>query len=377
MSPLLLGAGAGAAGLLLAFANGANDNLKGVATLYGSGAAAYRGALVWATIATAAGGIAALFLASRLAQAFTGSGLVGEAVAGTPLFVAAAAAGTAATVGLATRFALPVSTTHALTGALVGAGLAATGGALELGVLAAGFLLPLALSPFLAVALTVILYHALHGARVGLGISSDLCVCVGEQVVHVFPAGATHAAAASAGALTARAGRQAYCVERYRGRMVGLSVHGAVTAMHYVSAGLVSFARGLNDTPKIAALLLAGGALAPSLGTMVVVVTMALGGWLAARPVTETMARRVTSMNEGQGLAANLVTSLLVITASPLGFPVSTTHVSCGSIFGVGLVRRSADLRVIGQILLAWLVTLPLGLALGAATYWAGARLWG
>ncbi|MBI5362452.1 MAG: inorganic phosphate transporter, partial [Planctomycetes bacterium] len=60
----------------LAFANGANDNFKGVATLYGSGAASFRTALTWATATTLLGSIASIALAASLTQAFSGSGIV-------------------------------------------------------------------------------------------------------------------------------------------------------------------------------------------------------------------------------------------------------------------------------------------------------------
>ena len=61
--------------------------------------------------------------------------------------------------------------------------------------------------------------------------------------------------------------------------------------------------------------------------------------------------------------------SLLVAGASRLGLPVSTTHVAVGSLFGIGLVNRTANARMIGTILLAWVTTLPLGAALAAGAY--------
>jgi len=77
------------------------------------------------------------------------------------------------------------------------------------------------------------------------------------------------------------------------------------------------------------------------------------------------MSTRVTAMNPGQGLVANVVTAVLVIGASRFGLPVSTTHVSCGSLFGIGTVTRQAHWRTIGGILVAWVVTLPLAGILG------------
>jgi PiT family inorganic phosphate transporter len=79
------------------------------------------------------------------------------------------------------------------------------------------------------------------------------------------------------------------------------------------------------------------------------------------------MAWRITGMNEGQAASANFVTAALVAVASPLGLPVSTTHVSCGALFGIGAVTGEARWRTIGGIFTAWVVTLPLAAALAAA----------
>ena len=115
----------GFAVLFLAYSNGANDNFKGVATLFGSGTCTYRLALIWATVTTLAGSLLALVLAAGLVDAFKGKGLVPDDVTQQPAFVLAVALGAALTVFLATITGLPVSTTHALTGGLVGAGLVA------------------------------------------------------------------------------------------------------------------------------------------------------------------------------------------------------------------------------------------------------------
>jgi PiT family inorganic phosphate transporter len=71
-------------------------------------------------------------------------------------------------------------------------------------------------------------------------------------------------------------------------------------------------------------------------------------------------------MNHGQGFSANLVTATLVLLASRLGLPVSTTHVSCGGLFGIGAVTGQARWKVIATVLLAWVVTLPVATVLGA-----------
>lgn len=109
------------AALFLAFSNGANDNFKGFATIWGSDTLNYRQALTLATLATLAGCFAALFLAESLVQNFSGKGLVADTVVNTPLFILSVSCGAAVTIFLATRLGYPVSTTHALIGALIGA----------------------------------------------------------------------------------------------------------------------------------------------------------------------------------------------------------------------------------------------------------------
>jgi PiT family inorganic phosphate transporter len=81
------------------------------------------------------------------------------------------------------------------------------------------------------------------------------------------------------------------------------------------------------------------------------------------------MAHGVTEMNPGQGFTANIVTALLVIGASSFGVPVSTTHVSCGSLFGIGAVTGRAKWRSIRHILLAWAITLPVAALLAVGCF--------
>jgi len=355
-------------GLLLAYANGANDNFKGVATLLGSGTTAYRPALLWATVTTALGSATALVLGRELLRAFGGKGLVPPEVVGDPLFAAAVALAAGLTVLLATRLGFPVSTTHALIGALVGAGLLASPGGINGATLASGFVLPLLTSPFIAVAGAAVVYPALRFARRGLGVTQETCVCVGDEVVAVVPGalGTEHALGAVSLPLIS-GGTEPTCRIRYRGAFLGLRARLVLDALHYLSAGAVSFARGVNDTPKIAALLLVGEMVAPGTALTGVGVVIAAGGLIGARRVAQTMSHRVTEMNPGQGFVANFVTASLVIGASGLGLPVSTTHVSCGSLFGIGAVTRQAHWKTIATILLAWVTTLPLAAALGLA----------
>src|SRR5215475_4318990 len=104
MMGLLVGAA-----LLVAFVNGANDNFKGVATLYGSGILSYRTALALASVSTAAGSLFSVVAASGLARSLSGRGLVPQAML-TPSFLTAVAIAAGLTVLMATWLGLPVST---------------------------------------------------------------------------------------------------------------------------------------------------------------------------------------------------------------------------------------------------------------------------
>ena len=146
-----------------------------------------------------------------------------------------------------------------------------------------------------------------------------------------------------------------------------IELNGAVLLS--VAAGAVSFARGLNDTPKIVALSLVAGALDLRLSTLLVAAMIALGGIFNARAVAQTVSKRITGMEPVHGLWANLVTSVLVIFASRWGMPVSTTHVSCGALFGIGIANGQARWKMIRTILMAWLLTLPLAALLSASVF--------
>jgi len=300
----------------VAFTNGANGNFKGVASLYGSGTTSRRTALAWGTAATFAGSIAALFLAGGLLQKFGGRGLVPDTLARSPDFLAAAAIGTALTSFLATRLGFPVSTTHALVGALVGAGLAGGGEEVRFAALGKQFLYPLMLSPLMAVLLGGLAYAMLRMS----GLAPD---------------------------------------ERSR----------RLDVFHFASTGAASFARGLNDTPKMAALLAVAPGLEMHWAFLAVAIAIAVGAWLDADNVAETLGKKVTDMNPGQGFAASLVTAGLVATASFHSLPVSTTHVSVGALTGMGASTRQTRWRKVAEILLAWVCTVPCAAMLAAVAY--------
>src|SRR5437016_11293536 len=172
----------------LAYSNGANDNFKGVASLFGSRTTSYRGAISWATVTTFAGSVAAIFLAQALLKKFSGKGLVPDTFTASPSFVLAVALGAGSTVILATLTGFPISTTHGLTGALVGAGLVAAGPQVDFGALGKNFVLPLLLSPLLAAASGAFIYLIFRWPRLRGGVTKELCLCVGvEQQILAMP----------------------------------------------------------------------------------------------------------------------------------------------------------------------------------------------
>jgi len=296
----------------VAFTNGANANFKGVASLYGSGTTTLRQAAWWGTGTTFAGSLAAIFLAHGLLSTFSGRGLVPDALVASPRFVCEVAIGAALTSFLSTRLGFPVSTTHALVGALVGAGLAA-GGEVRLPALVTLFIYPLIVSPLLAAALGAIVYFLLKSLK----LAPD---------------------------------QRTPTLDR----------------LHFLSTGAASFARGVNDTPKMAALMLAVPGLAMHWGFLIIAVAIALGGLLDIRNVAETLAKKITGMNPGQWFAASLVTAGLVATASLHSVPVSTTHVSVGAMTGMGVAIRQAHRKMLIEILIAWVTTVPCGALLAA-----------
>jgi PiT family inorganic phosphate transporter len=359
----------------LAYSNGANDNFKGVATLYGSGTTTYRTALMWASAATFLGCLVSIALAHRLVSAFSGKGLM-TTESLDPQMLAAVGGAAAITIMLATVLGMPTSTTHALTGALVGVGLMADAGGLRWSLLGTRFAQPLLLSPLLAIGITVVAHPVLHWLRARTGIERQSCLCIGEQLarpVAVMADGKSTLAMREGPAPIIRVGKADQCLDRYTGRVIGIQAHTLIDSAHYLSGGAVCFARAVNDTPKIAAVLLAAGGVAGaglvSWQLALVSVAMIVGGVIQSRKVAETMSKRITDLNPGQGLTANLVTALLVTGASRFGMPVSTTHVSCSSIFGIGLVNHKRDWKTITSILVTWFTTMPMGIVAGALLY--------
>lgn len=302
--------------LIVAFTNGANANPKGVASLYGSGLTSRRTAVLWGTATTFLGCLAAIYFAQGLLTQFSGKEVVPDDFVKLPAFAFAVAMGGAATSFLATRFGFPVSTTHALVGALAGAGLAAAPSQVNWLPLARNFLLPLLISPLVAA---------------GIGFAACLML------------------------------RRLGWLNAPRSRWTD--------GLHFLSAGAASFARGLNDAPKMAALFMVIPESTSSSAILLVAIAMAAGGLIDSKNVTETLGKKLTDMEVNDGLVASLATACLVTTASYHSLPVSTTHVSVGSLTGIGIANQRLRNWKLIEVVMAWVCTVPCGAIFGAMSY--------
>ncbi len=336
---------------LLAFSNGANDVSKGIATLVGSGTASIRRATLWGVATTALGSVAAIMFGGLLLNVFS-KGLLADGF--DPARIAlAVAAGASLWVLIASRLGLPVSTTHAIVGAIIGAGLASFGGD---GVSWSGLekkaILPLLVSPFVSFGIS---YFSFPFINKRLASSKERCLCV-EQC-EIVPA--TNAFAFSIPVISVVAGNVETCppasANSFQMKLTDM--------LHFVSSGLTSFARGLNDTPKMAALLLSATAFGVQSNTFIyllVALGIVAGGLIGGRRVIETLSEKITSLEPVEGFVSNAITAMLVVTGSLFGLPFSTTHVSTSSIVGIGVASgNGVRWKVVRDILLAWLVTLP------------------
>lgn len=338
------------AALLLAFANGANDNFKGFATVWGSATLSYRKALIIATLAAIAGSLLSVLLANGLVKQFSGKGLVPDEIVALPVFALAVGTGAASAVLIATRVGLPISTTHALVGGLVGAGLAAGTGEVNFANLGVAFVVPLLASPFVSAGIGYLLSRFLAKRN-----TAKDCICVVDK--GIFSNGGTVAQRTSASVVIIDTNEA--CVIHGAGA-VRASISKTIDRAHIGSAATICFARSVNDTPKLAGLMVVANGSNPTISLIAIAIAVAAGGLLLSRKVAETMSQKITPLTSVQGLAANLTTSALVLVASFKSLPVSTTHVSVGAITGVGAGAGTLSIETVRTILLSWVGTLPL-----------------
>ncbi|MGE0178717.1 MAG: anion permease [Sphingomonas sp.] len=150
--------------------------------------------------------------------------------------------------------------------------------------------------------------------------------------------------------------------------------------LHLISSAAYSVSHGLNDAQKtmgiITVLLYSTGYLAgefqvPHWVAIACYIAIALGTLSGGWKIIETMGSRITKLSQHQGFSASAGGSVMVFTASVLGIPVSTTHTITGCVIGAGVARRASAVRwgVAGNVMIAWIITIPASAAVGAAFY--------
>jgi inorganic phosphate transporter, PiT family len=311
--------------LVFDFTNGFHDTANAVATSIATGALRPRTAVLLAGVLNLFGA----FLSVQVAKTIS-SGLVDETKI-TPTVIFAGLVGAILWNLLTWLLGLPSSSSHALIGGLIGATVVASGAdAVKFAGIVGKVLLPAVMSPVIAGLIALI--------------ATDLAYRITARGVP--------------GTVT-------------KGFKVG----------QIVSSSMVALAHGTNDAQKtmgvITLALITGGALPANAGPPFWVVVSAglaigLGTYVGGWRIIQTLGRRVSDIQTAQGFASGMSTASVILTSSHLGFPLSTTQVATGSIFGAGAARGLSSVRwgIAGKVSLAWLLTLPAAAVVGAVAAW-------
>jgi inorganic phosphate transporter, PiT family len=314
--------------LVFDFTNGFHDTANAMATSIASGALRPRTAVLLAGVLNLVGALLSVQVALTIS-----SGLVDEAMI-TPEVIFGGLVGAILWNLLTWLLGLPSSSSHALFGGLIGAAWVFAGtGAISFSTVVGKVLVPLALSPIVAgvVALTatVIAYR-----------------------------------------LAARGDRR--------------TVNRGFRSAQVVSASMVALAHGTNDAQKtmgvITLTLITVGLLpansAPPMWVIIsaglaIAVGTAMGGWR----IIQTLGRRISEIESPQGFAAETASTAIILSASHLGFALSTTQVTTGAILGsaAGRHRATVGWRVVARTGAIWLLTLPAAAIMGALAAWVAA----
>ncbi len=169
-------------------------------------------------------------------------------------------------------------------------------------------------------------------------------------------------------------------IYRIVGRLRPGSVSRGFKVGQIVSGGLLALAHGTNDAQKtmgvITLALIANGTIAAGAGTPFWVVVsaataIALGTYVGGWRIIQTMGSRILKMDTAQGFAAQGSGAAVILASTHVGFPLSTTHTISGAVMGAGAAKRVSAVRwgVPGNIVIAWILTLPAAGAIGGATY--------
>ena len=147
-----------------------------------------------------------------------------------------------------------------------------------------------------------------------------------------------------------------------------------------ISGGMLALAHGTNDAQKtmgvITLALIAHGNLAaesdpPTWVIASAATAIALGTYVGGWRIIRTMGSRIIKMDTAQGFATQGAGAAVILAASHVGFPLSTTHTISGSVMGAGAAKSVSAVRwgVAGQIVWAWILTIPAAAAIGASLY--------
>jgi inorganic phosphate transporter, PiT family len=156
--------------------------------------------------------------------------------------------------------------------------------------------------------------------------------------------------------------------------------------MQLVSAAAYSLGHGGNDAQKtigiIWVLLIGAQAIGPqdTVPTWVIIscyVAIALGTFFGGWRIVKTMGQKITKLKPVHGFCAETGGAIMLFTATALGIPVSTTHTITGAIIGVGSTRKFSAVRwgVAGNIVWAWIFTIPAAAFIAAVSWWLGTQL--
>lgn len=306
------------------FTNGFHDTGNAMATSIATGALGPRVAVGLSGVLNLVGAFLSLAVAATIANGLVQTHLV------TVTVVLAGLIGGIVWNLLTWFFGIPSSSSHALIGGVIGATIAAAGGhAVKWHGLVSKVIIPAGLSPIIA-----------------LGVAAT-----GTWLIY-------------------RISRNISNASRTHGFRVG----------QIGSASLVSLAHGTNDAQKtmgvITLALIANGSLpAGSKTPFWVILSCALaisigtysGGWRVIR----TLGKGLVEIESPQGMAAESSSAAIILLSSHFGYSLSTTHVATGSILGVGVGKKGAEVRwnVAGRMATAWVFTLPIAALVGAGSY--------
>jgi PiT family inorganic phosphate transporter len=313
-----------ATALAFDFTNGFHDTANAVATSISTRAMSPRVAVGIAALLNFVGAFLSLEVAATIASGIVEADLI------TPAIVFAGLVGAIAWNLLTWYFGLPSSSSHALIGGVVGAAFAAEGAA----------------------------------AVIGEGIVEKVAIPALMAPLLAFVV----------------AGLAILCAYRIVGRQHPSTVSRGFRLGQILSGSLFSLSHGTNDAQKTMGIiflaLVANGNLTPEddVPTWVVVsaaTAIALGTYVGGWRIIRTMGSRIIKMDPAQGFAAQGAGAAVILSASHVGFPLSTTHTISGAIMGAGAAKRVSAVRwgVAGNIVAAWVLTLPAAALVGAATF--------